>query len=124
MVRDVFDNVVAADRLGFKVPPDLRLVLRSQQREIVRISCNFQMLETTFIYFQKYYSLDLFYSGHLHRSGRHSQLAWSPVHRGVLLLSAATQNIILMDISLWSNFLILRYISDDLFYPNAFNNAR
>ena len=52
MVWDVFDNVVAADRLGFKVPPDLRLVLRSQQREIVRISCNFQMLEITFNYVQ------------------------------------------------------------------------
>ena len=88
MVWDVFDNVVAADRLGFKVPPDLRLVLRSQQREIVRMSYNFQMLETTFNLLD---SLDLFYSGHLHRRGRHSQLAWSPVHRGVLLLSAATQ---------------------------------
>ena len=52
MVWDVFDNVVAADRLGFKVPPDLRLVLRSQQREIVRMSYNFQMLETTFNYVQ------------------------------------------------------------------------
>ena len=53
MVWDVFDNVVAADRLGFKVPPDLRLVLRSQQREIVRMSSyNFQMLETTFNYVQ------------------------------------------------------------------------
>ena len=52
MVWDVFDNVVAADRLGFKVPPDLRLVLRSQQREIVRKSRNFQMLEPTFNYVQ------------------------------------------------------------------------
>ena len=31
MVRDVFDNVVAADRFRLKVPPDLRLVLRKEK---------------------------------------------------------------------------------------------
>ena len=31
MIRDVFDNVVSADRFRLKVPPDLRLVLQREK---------------------------------------------------------------------------------------------